>query len=327
MKKLLSIILGLFLVSAFVVNVNAKKPDSPPGQDKTNACATIKDGTIEYGRVTDPSTEIIPIGYDMWGYNYQAHMFNGYYENYSRPDTLVSEGSMLQMKWSDEWLSNKDCNGDGKLDRGYSCNPENPTSSGCPGAWLTNHERGSYLSEWNMVGSWEHVGYYGGSSYHHEWVVTSQDGNTFSGEGKYPSGGPTYTIFWTMTGELDGDNVEMHIDYSESSYYADLSGSIESDGTIEGTWTDSNGKSGNWETMLGAATRDTCDYNYFVKIITPDTNADAEEGVWYSEDGVEIGEQIWGAYAIVQEVNNDSCGNSRYKSPYSPGLGFYTPKP
>ena len=52
----------------------------------------------------------------------------------------------LMMKWSDEWLSNKDCNNDGKLDRGYSCDPINAGNSGCPGAWLTNHERGTYIN-------------------------------------------------------------------------------------------------------------------------------------------------------------------------------------
>jgi len=86
-----------------------------------------------------------------WGYTMaldnQAYMFNGYYGNYSRPDVLVTEGTWLMMKWSDEWLSNKDCNLDGKLDRGYSCNPEDANSSACPGAWLTNHQWGTYTDD------------------------------------------------------------------------------------------------------------------------------------------------------------------------------------
>lgn len=136
MKKLAIVLFCLALVFTFSVPVMAQG-----GMDK---CATIKDGTIEYGRVGDPSTEIIPIGYDQWGYNYQAHFFNGYYGNYSRPDVLVTEGDWLTMKWSDTWLSNKDCNDDGKLDRGYDCEPVNASSSACPGAWLTNHQWGTY---------------------------------------------------------------------------------------------------------------------------------------------------------------------------------------
>ena len=109
-------------------------------------CATIKDGTI-----VDTAGNPINSGFDKWGYNYQAHMFNGLYWNYSRPEipwtkeTLIDAGmstTILVMKWSETWLSNKDCNLDGKLDRGYSCDPLLPNSSACEGAWCTNHQTG-----------------------------------------------------------------------------------------------------------------------------------------------------------------------------------------
>jgi len=45
------------------------------------------------------------------------------------------------MKWSDDWLSNLDCNGDGKLDRGGAEGAGANVSKG----WLTNHEEGDYL--------------------------------------------------------------------------------------------------------------------------------------------------------------------------------------
>ena len=80
---------------------------------KPGACATIQDGTI-----TDSAGNPVVLGYDKWGYNYQAHMFNGYADNYSRPAVPVTSGDKLNMKWSDAWLANVDCNGDGKLDRG-----------------------------------------------------------------------------------------------------------------------------------------------------------------------------------------------------------------
>ena len=96
-------------------------------------CATIKDGTI-----TDIKDNLITTGYDEFGYNYQAHLFNGRYCDYDRVIGGPYDDVNLIMKWSDEWLSNRDCNNDGKLDRGYSCDPINANSSACEGAWVTN---------------------------------------------------------------------------------------------------------------------------------------------------------------------------------------------
>ncbi|MBA7606135.1 hypothetical protein ES703_13274 [subsurface metagenome] len=133
MKKLFVIILALGLTLAI----------SNQGWAQ---CNTIKDGGIY-----DVNNNPITTGFDQWGYNYQSHIFNGLYWNYSRPaipwtkETLIAaemSTTILVMKWSDTWLSNKDCNLDGILDRGYSCNPTNPVSSACEGAWLTNHQTG-----------------------------------------------------------------------------------------------------------------------------------------------------------------------------------------
>lgn len=97
------------------------------------SCAKIKDGTIK-----GSNGMVLTTGFDQWGYNYQAHMFNGLYENFTRPATVVTEGTEnLVMKWSDEWLSNLDCNGDHKLDRGGL--------SDISKGWLTNHFEGDYL--------------------------------------------------------------------------------------------------------------------------------------------------------------------------------------
>ena len=137
MKKFAFVALTLVLLFG-AVSVMAKG-DKAKGPKKE--CTTIQDQVLTYSN----NPEIIPLGFDKWGYNYQGHMFNGFYANYTRPSDPVEDDDMwLKMKWSDEWLSNKDCNGDGKLDRGYSCDPVNASSSGCPGAWLTNHIRGEY---------------------------------------------------------------------------------------------------------------------------------------------------------------------------------------
>jgi len=143
-------------------------------------------------------------------------MFNGRYCDYDR----VTGGDFcdvnLMMKWNDAWLSNKDCSGDGKLDRhnGY---PSYISS----GAWLTNHDTG-----------------------------VSEDGST-----------------WT----------------------------------------------------------------YFVKIIAVPVDATLSGGVWYAADGTEIGPEIWGSFAVIQQVITGKIPSDfvaydlpfpgNYKSPAGPGFG------
>jgi hypothetical protein len=128
MKKIfvLAILAVLLFTSASVVLAG-------PG-----GCATIQDGTI-----TDSAGNPLVVGYDQFGYNYQAHMFNGTYDSVDRKLDGMYWGATgdyvddrLSMKWSDDWLSNKDCTGDHKLDRG---------SSGTSQGWETNHVEGEYL--------------------------------------------------------------------------------------------------------------------------------------------------------------------------------------
>ena len=178
-------------------------------------CADIQDGTI-----VDSAGNVIQTGYDQFGYNYQAHMFNGTYDSSDRVldgtywgDVADYVDDKLMMKWNDEWLSNKDCDGDNKLDRHFG-----HSSYIGSGAWLTNNVEGDYY---------------------------------------------------------DGDGNECH-------------------------------------------------YTYFVKIIAVSSDATLVAGIWHDADGVEIGPQIWGDFAIIQSVYNDPCGGSHgveYLSPARPGLG------
>jgi hypothetical protein len=103
---------------------------------KNNSCTTIQSGGI-YGS----DGNLIETGYDEWGYNYQARMFNGYYCDAYRDAAWCQEwaNDKLSMKWNDAWLSNKDCDGDGSLDRHYGFD-----SYIGSGAWLTNHQSGEY---------------------------------------------------------------------------------------------------------------------------------------------------------------------------------------
>ena len=180
-----------------------------------NDCASIQDGTI-----VDSAGNPIQTGYDQFGYNYQAHMFNGTYDSSDRVldgtywgDVADYVDDNLSMKWNDAWLSNGDCDGDNKLDRHYG----HPSYIGS-GAWLTNHVEGDYADN---------------------------DGNE-------------------------------------------------------------------------------CHYTYFVKIVAVSADDVLVAGIWHDPDGVEIGPEIWGQFAIIQSVYNDPCGGFHgveYLSPASPGLG------
>ena len=55
------------------------------------------------------------------------------------------------MKWNDAWLSNKDCDGDGLLDRHYGFG-----SYIGSGAWLTNHQSGTYIDDDGNLCEWDY---------------------------------------------------------------------------------------------------------------------------------------------------------------------------
>ena len=175
--------------------------------------------TIQDGTLLGSDGAALVLGFDEWGYNYQARLFNGgYCDSYHdaawcQPYTDVN----LAMKWNDAWLSNRDRDDDGLLDRHYGF-----ASYIGSGAWLTNHQSGVY----------------------------------------------------------EGGNGE------------------------------------------------TCNWNYFVKIVAAPTDATLAGGFWLTADGTEIGPAIWGEFAIVQQVDNDSCAGAHgisYLSPNNAGFGSYGP--
>lgn len=171
--------------------------------------------TIQSGELLASDGSVIKVGYDKWGYNYQARIFNGSYCDAYRDAAWCQDYKEVRliMKWNDAWLSNKDCDGDGLLDRHYGYD-----SYIGSGAWITNHQSGTY--------------------------------------------------------------------------------------------TDANGKK--------------CKWSYFTKIVAAPADATKVDGVWYNADGTEIGTVIWGAFAIIQEVENDPCKaihGLQYQSPDHSGLG------
>jgi hypothetical protein len=304
MKKLLIVLFCVGLAMTFASQVMAKG-------GKNAGCTTIQSGEL---LASDGSK--IETGYDQWGYNYQAHMFNGTYCDAYRDVAWCQpyKDDVLMMKWNDAWLSNKDCDDDSLLDRHYGSD-----SYIGSGAWLTNHMSGSYLGNWLIIGDWVLEFDFDGTKFIHEMIV---EDNTFTGTGAYPAGGP-YSITWKVIGTIEGDNIAMKISYDDSGYFVDAVGKIAQDGTMSGTWSN-NSQAGTWQSTSGSATKEVCNWDYFVKIVAAPEDAYAEDGIWYSADGTVIGPVIWGDFATIQEVENDSCAGiegAQYISPVGPGLG------
>jgi hypothetical protein len=203
MRKLFYL-LGLIIALSVIVMACNKDAVDEPAVDDTELKGPGGCWTIPGGQIYTSSGDLITPGFMENGYNYQAHIYNGEH----------SPGWHLVMKWSDSWLSNKDCDHDGQLDR--------PSDNGGTyigsGAWCTNH--------------------------------------------------------WTTT------------------------------------YIDANGN--------------TCEYDEFIKIVAVPATATLMNGYWYNEDGTEIGESIWGQFAIIQVVINDPCNGVegvQYSSPDHNGLG------
>jgi hypothetical protein len=319
MKKIL-VLSNIAIIAGFILVVTPTFAAKPT----TNTCATIQGGTL-----TDTKGNPITTGYDKWGYNYQADMFNGWYDNYSRPSTIATGGDSLMMKWNDAWLSNQDCDGDNKLDRHYGF-PSYIDS----GAWLTNHASGTYESStnyhWNLNTSPNKLDIpWAGTIYSYD-VTFSQNGTILTGtltDGYYP-------ITNSLSGTIDGNNVTFSFTYPDGSIQGVRTyvGTIDSTGKVSGTWSETGPENatGNWS-VTGFATKipEMCSWSDFVKIVAVPSDAKKVDGTWYSADGTKIGPDIWGEFAIIQEVSEDPCGEAselglmNLKSDIRSGLGHW----
>ena len=331
--------LALFAAPAF-----AAKP--------VDICQYVVDGNIPYASTHFLASNFLTTGYDVFGYNYQAHIFNGTYGNayfgrsrwapYTGDDTAylstypTAAGHWawpfrnvnLQMKWNDAWLANKDCEPDNVLDRHAGF-----TEYKGSGAWLTNHATGTYLGNehWTVTG--QHIiTFVLGSSYPHDIFLTDTNG-VLTGNGGYPVGGP-YSYTWNITsGSITGTSFAFDAVYTggpdATGTIMHVTGTISPDGSLSGSWDDNylgGFRAGIWTMPAGTAqkVKDTCTVSDFVKIISPPADAYLAGGIWYTADGKEIGKEIWGEFAIIQEIASDPCdeyGVINYMSPLKKGLG------
>jgi len=153
LKLALSVIAILFIMAFTSTAVFADPPTR--FDEKGNETAWSNSGctTIQSGELYTSDGRLLTTGYDIWGYNYQAHMFNGGYCDAYRDAAWCQpyKDVNLTMKWNDAWLSNTDCSDDGLLDRHYGF-----LSYIGSGAWLTNHQKGSYIDDAGNSCSWEY---------------------------------------------------------------------------------------------------------------------------------------------------------------------------
>ncbi len=207
MKKIILSLLVISLIAgcekSLIENTNQEELMLKKGKVEKVECTTIQSGEL-----FTSTGEVIEPGFMENGYNYQAHIYKG--------DYGYGDAVHLVMKWNDAWLSNKDCDGDGLLDRPLDENGAQYYYGS--GAWCTNH--------WTEV-------------------YTNEDG-------------------------------------------------------------------------------EECHYSEFIKIVAVPVDAYKENGFFYTADGNEIGEVIWGQFAIIQYIVNDPCEGVhgiQYKSPDHAGLG------
>lgn len=354
MRKTITLLTILLFVVFMVGCENAINPTQPQTQndnegislakkDKGEDCASITAGEVFYGLNSNTGVphylfeDAIPTGFDIFGYNYQGTMFKGlYYNSYAGGDgfgpwtgddeTYLAKfpaaanhwawpyrDVKLAMKWNEAWIAKTDCDGDGdgKLDRHYGFN-----SYIGSGAWLTNHQSGeddgckwNYFVKivaapadayrnWVLSGDFDFEFVYGGIYPHEVHIETFNDDGTFTATGIGLNDSKT----WTATGTVLGDVFTMRIEYDINDYFVDVVGTIAENGTIEGTWSNDT-QSGTWESTSGNATPGP---------------------IWYNADDVEIGEVIWGAFAVIQTVENDKCAGIhglQYNSPDHSGFG------
>ena len=152
MKKVYYLLSLIILFVLFPINSFAKE----------ETCLKINSGEIIYDNNSGIlSGQPIQPGKDAYGFNYQAHSFDGYYINsilgiYGLPPytgdestylienpSITTYGNLwevrdweLKSKWNDAYQSNKSCDGDAYLDA--------PFGYVDTGAWVTIHLSGIY---------------------------------------------------------------------------------------------------------------------------------------------------------------------------------------
>jgi hypothetical protein len=114
---------------------------------------------------------------------------------------------------------------------------------------------------WNTTGNYVVVMSYLGSDYNHDMTLAQDGSGNLTGSGGSPTGIHVYT--WVITaGTVSGNTVDFHANYTATADAVTplttmhVVGTVASNGTMSGTWTDNyqgGSRSGTWHTTTGTA--------------------------------------------------------------------------
>ncbi len=115
---------------------------------------------------------------------------------------------------------------------------------------------------WNVTGSYVIAMNYQGGVYPHDMVLAQDGSGNLTGNGGSPAGGP-YAYTWVITaGSVVGNTMSFSADYTTSTDAVNpqttmvASGTIATDGSMSGTWSDNyqgGARAGTWSTTSGSA--------------------------------------------------------------------------
>jgi len=111
---------------------------------------------------------------------------------------------------------------------------------------------------WNLNGTYTFDFELSGSHYVHDATISGQDNSgNFTVNGGYPAGASPYADAWNGTGNVSGNAVTLSVNYTVGApgTHMDMTGSVASNGSLSGTWTDNYGgsRSGTWTSASGSA--------------------------------------------------------------------------
>ncbi len=206
-----------------------------------------------------------------------------------------------------------------------------------------HEENGDCRVSWNVEGEWvlslgdnETEGLTEANDTHGMTVSSQDEDGVLTGSGGYPPAMP-YSQGWVLVSSyVEGDGVNLEMDYNATDYGVVLEGALDGNGTMAGEWWSTSSHSGNWTSVSGEAGRLVVDcegkgvlyYNdesggwYDVEVQYVNVDGDtawfagpvvsASDSGWTSQwffgkvmDGGEPAagvDQVWGSFVTMEEA-------------------------
>jgi hypothetical protein len=204
-------------------------------------------------------------GFDQFGYNDTARIFNGTGASWCQAKGLpincqgIYSPDKLIMKWNAEWDRGNDESWASPPYAAWENNEWNGKVKGGSGeVW---HYKIVWVggNQWYLTGNWTiDFALDGGGNNPYLYNLTLvQNGTTLTGLGQYPDPGP-YQYAWNAVGTITDNTFSLVATYylGANGTVMNMSGTIAPDGKISGTWNDNYGgvRTGTWSSVSGNAT-------------------------------------------------------------------------